>query len=283
VVTKKALVYVESIITTTCVHMLKGEKAPGNPVQGYLGTLSIARIVELQRDVDAALEQCEDSSKHMAVYRGGDDLAQRIHTQRLHTRRPTRYIGFMAEDKKPLRCHKATDSLHRLHERLGCHKQYYIPIGFFYAKWSEKLHFHFSRIRAQKPTYSSSSSSRSRTPSPKAASTSTRCAGVSSRSSPERQLKSPKIAASSAAGGVTYSVEEGEDALKVLMETRASIFDDTKDGLLSLSKHHKAVFWYRQNRREKWQAAAAGTMLNESEWNAQHDQEALEKLQKAEE
>ncbi len=31
------------------------------------------------------------------------------------------------------------------------------------------------------------------------------------------------------------------------------------------------------------QAAAAGTMLNESEWNAQHDQESLENLQKAEE
>ncbi len=43
-------------------------------MQGYLGTLSISRIVELQREVDAALEQCEDSNRHMAVYRGGDDL-----------------------------------------------------------------------------------------------------------------------------------------------------------------------------------------------------------------
>ena len=95
--------------------------------------------------------------------------------------------------------------------------------------------------------------------------------------------RSPKIASSSAADGVTYSIEDGEDALNVLMETRAAIFDDTKDGLLSLSKHHKAVFWYRQNRRQKWQAAAPGTMLNESEWNAQHDQEALENLQRREE
>jgi hypothetical protein len=268
VVTKKALAYVESIITTTCLHMLKGEKAPGNPVQGYLGTLSPFRIAELQSEVDSALEQCEDSNKHMAVYRGGDDLAQRIRTQSFD------------KDKKPLRPHKATDSLHRLHERLGCHKQYSIPIGFFYAKWSEKLHFHFSRIRAQKPTYSSSLSSRSRTPSPRAAPASTRSAGVSSSSSKPHESK---IAASSAAGGVTYSIEDGEDALKVLQETRAAIFDDTKDGLLSLSKHHKAVFWYRQNRRQKWQAAAAGTMLNESEWNIQHDQEALEKLQKSEE
>jgi hypothetical protein len=81
VVTKKALAYVESIITTTCVHMLKGAKAAGNPVQAYLGTLSLSRIADLQKEVDAALEQCEDSSKHMAVYSGGDDLARRIRTQ----------------------------------------------------------------------------------------------------------------------------------------------------------------------------------------------------------
>ena len=81
VVTKRALAYVESIITTTCVHMLKGAKAAGNPVQAYLGTISLSRIVDLQKEVDAALEQCEDSNRHMAVYRGGDDLARRIRTQ----------------------------------------------------------------------------------------------------------------------------------------------------------------------------------------------------------
>jgi len=91
------------------------------------------------------------------------------------------------------------------------------------------------------------------------------------------------MASSPAAGSITYSIEEGEDALKVLQEARAAIFDDTKDGSLSLSKHHKAVFWYRHHRREEWLAAAAGTMLNESEWNARHDQEALENLQKREE
>ncbi len=91
------------------------------------------------------------------------------------------------------------------------------------------------------------------------------------------------MASSPAAGGVTYSIEEAENALTVLQEARAAIFDDTKDRLLSVTKHHKAVFWYRRNRREEWLAAAAGTMLNESEWNARHDQEALENLQKREE
>ena len=208
-------------------------------------TLSLPRIQDLQEEVDAALEQCEDSSKHMAVYRGGEDLAQRIRAQ-----------SFSREGNHALRPHKATDSLHRLHERLGCYKQYSIPIGFFYAKWSEKLHFHLSRIQKQERGPSSaSSSSRSRTPSPRTAPTSTRSA----------REKSPTMASSPAAGGITYSMEESEDALKVLQEARAAIFDDTKDQLLSVTKHHKAVFWYRHHRREEWLAAAAGTMLNESE------------------
>jgi hypothetical protein len=70
VVTKKALAYVESIVITTCVHLMKGAKVDGNPVQAYLSTLSLPRILDLQREVDAALGECEDSNKHMAVYRG---------------------------------------------------------------------------------------------------------------------------------------------------------------------------------------------------------------------
>jgi hypothetical protein len=260
VVTKKALAYVETLITTTCVHLLKGRKAEGNPVQAYLATLSLSRIKDLQKEVDGALEQCEDSSKHMAVYRGGEDLAQRIRAQ-----------SFSKDG--PLRPHKATDSLHRLHERLGCHTQHFIPIGFFYAKWSEKIHFHLSKFCKLVRSPASRSSERSRTPSPKTAPTLTRSA----------RERSPKMASSPAAGVVTYSIEEGVDALKVLQETRAAIFDDTKDGLLTLSKHHKAIFWYRQTRRLEWQEAEAETMLNEAEWNARYDQRSLERLKETEE
>jgi hypothetical protein len=89
------------------------------------------------------------------------------------------------------------------------------------------------------------------------------------------------MASSPAAGGSTY--EEGEDGLKFIQEARAVIFDDTKDRELSITKHHKAVFWYRRNRRQEWLAAESGTMMNESEWNARHDQQALENLQKREE
>jgi hypothetical protein len=100
VVTKKALAYVESIITTNCVHLMKGARFEGNPVQAYLGTLSLPRIRDLQKDVDAALEKCEDSSKHMAVYRGGADLAHRIRAQ-----------SFSKNGPQALLPHRATDSL----------------------------------------------------------------------------------------------------------------------------------------------------------------------------
>ncbi len=206
----------------------------------------------------------------MAVYRGGDDLTRRIRNQ------------CFDKDKIPLRPHKANDLLHRLHERLGCHTQHSIPIGFYYAKWSEKLHFHLSKLRKQERSHSSASSLRSRTPSPKMAPTSTRRARDQSYSPnpPELHPKSPKIVSSSAAGRV-MSIEEAEENLKDLRVKRAAIFNETKDGLLT--KKDKAVFWYRQSRRQGWQAVAAETMLNESEWNDQHDQEQLEKLQKEEE
>ncbi len=76
------------------------------------------------------------------------------------------------------------------------------------------------------------------------------------------------------------SIEEAEDALTLLREKRAAIFDETKDA--ALTKKDKAVFWYRQGRRQE-QAVASEIMMNESEWNDQHDQESLEKLRKAEE
>jgi hypothetical protein len=89
------------------------------------------------------------------------------------------------------------------------------------------------------------------------------------------------MASSPAAGGNTY--EEGEEGLRFIQEARAVIFDDTKDRELSTTKHHKAVFWYRRNRRDEWLAVEAESMLNESDWNARHDQQALESLRKREE
>jgi hypothetical protein len=219
-------------------------------------------------------ENSEYSTRCMAVYSGGSDLAKRIRKQ------------CFDKDEKPLRPHQLSDTWKRLHAPLGCHSLHSILIGFYYAKWSEKLLFHLANnlANAYKPerSHSRTSSSRSRTPSPKMAPASTRSAGDPSRSPnlPERHSKSPKIASSSAAGR-DMSMEEAEENLNDLRVKTAAIFDETKDGLLT--KKDKAVFWYRQGRRQEWQAVASEIMMNESEWNDQHDQEALKELRKAEE
>ena len=77
------------------------------------------------------------------------------------------------------------------------------------------------------------------------------------------------------------SIEEVEENLNDLRVKRAAIFNETKDGLLT--KKDKAVFWYRQGRRQGWQAVASEIMMNESEWNDQYDQVELEKVRFTEE
>jgi hypothetical protein len=211
-VTKKALAYVELLITSTCVHMMKTPKITGNPVQAYLNTLSLPQVVALQKEVDEALEQSEDSNRHMAVYRGGDDIARRVRMQ------------CYGKDGTPLRPHKLNDMLQRLHVRLGCHSQHSIPIGFYYAKWSEKLHFHLAK--AGRPERSLSTASRTRTPTP-----SSTPAPVRSPS-PMQDIKSLTIASSSAAP-VDMTTEEAVRNLDQIKEKRTAIFVDTKDGLLT--------------------------------------------------
>ena len=254
-VSKKALAYVELIITSTCKHLLKSTKFAGNSVKAYLDSLSLSQLVGLKNDVDAALGHCEDSSRYMAVYSGGSDFAQRIREQ--------------CFDKHgvPLRPHKLDDMRKKLHAQLGCHSLHSIPIGFYYSKWSEKLQFALTSRRSHSRDFSS----RSRTPSPKT---------TMKRDTSECHLKSPKIASSSAARG-DMSIEGIEDSLNKIMEKRAAIFDETKDG--ALTKKDKAVFWHRQERRREWQAVASEVMMNESEWNEQFDQESLQKLRVAEE
>ena len=265
-VTKKALAYVEIIITSTCVHLLKSIKAGGNPVQTYLDTLSLSQVAALRKDVDDALEQCEDSGRYMAVYQGDDDLPSRVRRQ------------CFTKDGKPLKPHKLNDMLKNLHVRLGCHSQHFIPIGFYYAKWSEKLHFHLARAGRQDRSLSSTSRTCTPTPSP---------APARSPSPPVKDTKSLNIPPLPAAEDVSIDdiddmtmadAESSQDELRLL---RAAIFDDTSNG--KLTKKDKSVFWYREKRRTAWKAASAETMLNESEWNDRYDQGELEKVQASEE
>ncbi len=45
-VTRKALAYVEHLITSTCGHMLRAVEIAGNPVQAYLNTLPLSQVCQ---------------------------------------------------------------------------------------------------------------------------------------------------------------------------------------------------------------------------------------------
>jgi hypothetical protein len=191
--------------------------------------------VDLQKEVDVALEQCEDSNRHMAVYRGGDDLAGRIRAQ------------CFDKDKTPLRPHKANDLLHRLHERLGCHTQHSIPIGFYYAKWSEKIRFHLAKriTKERRHERSLSSTSRTRTPTP---------SPVPERSPnpPTRPSNAAPLSAAvdtSMDDMIPMTIADAERKFDELRLIRAAIFNDKPDA--QLTKKDKAVFWFREERRKQ--------------------------------
>ena len=246
-VTRKALAYVEILVTSTCAHLLKSAKIGNNPVQAYLDTLSLAQVFALKEDVDQALDQCEDSSRCMAVYQGGDDLRQRVRKQ------------CFTQEGTPRRPHKQDDSQKSLHARLGCHNLHHIPIGFYYAKWREKLAFYLARAGKQDRSLSSASKTRTPTPSP-----------VGSPSPPfKASLNIPPLAAAEDLDIAARRIDQ-------LRSRRTAIFNDTSDG--KLTKKDKDVFWYREERRAAWKVVASETMLNEAEWNDRYDQEELEKV-----
>ena len=69
------------------------------------------------------------------------------------------------------------------------------------------------------------------------------------------------------------TVADTVSSIEDLRMLRAAIFDDTSDG--KLTKKDKSVFWYRENRRIAWKAAASETMMNETEWCDRYDQDEL--------
>jgi hypothetical protein len=66
----------------------------------------------------------------------GDDLQDRI-----------RELSFTADGNrlKPKAPHSHADINERLHERLLCYNQHFIQIGFYNAKWLEKLNFYIGQ------------------------------------------------------------------------------------------------------------------------------------------
>jgi hypothetical protein len=99
----------------------------------------------------------------------------------------------------------------------------------YYAKWSEKLHFHLARAGRQDRSLSSTSRTRTSTPSPKPA---------RSPSPPGKETRSPNIQPLSAALDVSIdgiedmTITDARNSIDELRMLRAAIFDDTSNGKL---------------------------------------------------
>jgi hypothetical protein len=112
-----------------------------------------AQVVELQKDTRRALEDLEDTNRAMAVYRDGDDLLERVHVS-CFTRGQQGLL--------PKNAYKSEDEKTRLHAVLAFPNLYRIPVGFYYAKWMEKLDYYLrtnpSREHSLTPSSIASSS-----------------------------------------------------------------------------------------------------------------------------
>jgi hypothetical protein len=155
-VIKKALAYAELVITANSRYKMpeqpKGKRRV-NYVKAYLDGMTNAQVIELQKDTKRALEDLEDTNRSMAVYRDGDDLLERVSLS-CFTPSP---MGLLSRQ-----AYKAVDEKTRLHATLAFPNLYRIPVGFYYAKWLEKLEYYLrtnpSRERSATPSSIASSS-----------------------------------------------------------------------------------------------------------------------------
>jgi hypothetical protein len=86
----------------------------------------------------------------MAVYRDGDDLLERV---RLSCFAPGP-LGLLSRN-----AYKAVDEKTRLHATLAFPNLYRIPVGFYYAKWLEKLDYYLQTNPSRERSVSIASSS----------------------------------------------------------------------------------------------------------------------------
>jgi hypothetical protein len=154
----KVNAYVEVIIADTCKHRAHGDRgttssSSRNPVHAYLSGLTLLQVRELHAEVQAALGDVMDTNRLMSTYslpgpeHAGDSLEGCFFqaSKNLPSSSP------LLSPKGPYR---STDDNRALHQRLAIHNRHYIPIGFYYSKWLEKLRFHLDnreeeRVRIQ--------------------------------------------------------------------------------------------------------------------------------------
>jgi hypothetical protein len=162
----KANAYVEVIIADTCKWKAQGDRGTRssisrNSVQAFLGGLTRQQVRELHGEVQAALSEVMDMNRTMSAYtvpgpeRGINSLKECFFYATEDFPKSSPVIS-------PKGPYKANDDNRALHQRLAIHNRHFIPIGFYYVKWLEKLRFHLdNREEERRSSSSSSDSSRS--------------------------------------------------------------------------------------------------------------------------
>ncbi len=162
----KANAYVEVIIADTCKYRAQGDRcttssSSRNPVQAYLGGLPMQQVRELNGEVQAALSEVMDTNRMMSSYSipGPEGGLNSLGGCFFYATENFPKSSPMISPKGPYR---PNDDNRALHQRLVIHNSHFIPIGFYYSKWLEKLRFHLdNRGEERRSSSSSSDSSRS--------------------------------------------------------------------------------------------------------------------------
>jgi hypothetical protein len=128
-----------------------------NYVKTYLDGLTITEVLVLRNDKKQALEDMEDTNRSIAVYRDEGRSPRTSAHFMLHCR---------SASLAPQGLYRPINDKRGLHVRLACPKMYCIPVGFYYAKWLEKLDYYYLRNSLQRERSSSTRTSLTPTPTP---------------------------------------------------------------------------------------------------------------------
>jgi hypothetical protein len=299
----------------TCKYRAQGDRgttssSSRNPVQAYLSGLTVQQVRELHGDVQAALGDVMDTNRLMSLYSitGPEDASDSLEGCFFHASKNLPKASPLFSPKGP---YKSTDDNRALQQRLAIHNRHFIPIGFYYSKWLEKLRFHLNNRDEERRSSSSSSDSSSRSSQRSQLSRAEDGPKIKQQRSPKRpkgdngkdsssvkplnqeqhmpmrgkdyishadrllmqkaEREADKMTSSSAAAPRKATLNE-------LRLKRAAILDDRADTKLGLMD--KAVFQYREERRLQYCLQGGGMDEDEGAFNAQYDSEQFFLVQK---
>ncbi len=127
----------------SCKYRVQGDRGtmPGsskNFVHAYLSGLTVQQVRELHDDVQAALGDLMDTNRLMSSYSipGPENGSNSLEGCFSHATEGFPKSSPVISPKGPYR---STDDNRALQQRLAIHNRHFIPIGFYYSKWLEKL------------------------------------------------------------------------------------------------------------------------------------------------